>query len=183
MPTPGDVDVVMAAELMEAGRSVLRGLVTPDKTSSSPRPIALMRWRRREAGRRRRRSIHGRRCARFRRSADHRLRHGEACGRTRHNDLGARCSARSPVRARCRSSGRPTKTSCAKARAAANASLAAFADAYDRSRAGERRRRRPALKSAWTNCRRMRAIPSSTASSAACARNCRKAPARWLSRG
>lgn len=32
MPTPGDVDVVLAAELMEAGRSVLRGLVTPDKT-------------------------------------------------------------------------------------------------------------------------------------------------------
>jgi indolepyruvate ferredoxin oxidoreductase, beta subunit len=33
MPTPGDVDVVMAAELMEAGRSILRGLVTPDKTT------------------------------------------------------------------------------------------------------------------------------------------------------
>ncbi|MBP1849631.1 indolepyruvate oxidoreductase subunit beta family protein [Rhizobium halophytocola] len=32
MPTPGDVDVVIAAELMEAGRSVMRGLVTPDKT-------------------------------------------------------------------------------------------------------------------------------------------------------
>jgi len=32
MPTPGDVDVVIASELMEAGRSVLRGLVTPDKT-------------------------------------------------------------------------------------------------------------------------------------------------------
>lgn len=32
MPTPGDVDIVMAAELMEAGRSMLRGLVTPDKT-------------------------------------------------------------------------------------------------------------------------------------------------------
>ena len=32
MPTPGDVDIVIAAELMEAGRSVLRGLVTPDKT-------------------------------------------------------------------------------------------------------------------------------------------------------
>jgi indolepyruvate ferredoxin oxidoreductase beta subunit len=32
MPTPGDVDVVVAAELMEAGRSVLRGLVTPDRT-------------------------------------------------------------------------------------------------------------------------------------------------------
>ena len=32
MPTPGDVDVVIAAELMEAGRSMLRGLATPDKT-------------------------------------------------------------------------------------------------------------------------------------------------------
>ncbi|MGV0877482.1 indolepyruvate oxidoreductase subunit beta family protein [Martelella sp. FLE1502] len=32
MPTPGDVDVVIAAELMEAGRSVMRGLVTPEKT-------------------------------------------------------------------------------------------------------------------------------------------------------
>src|SRR3977135_92000 len=31
MPTPGDVDVVMAAEFMEAGRSMLRGLVTPDR--------------------------------------------------------------------------------------------------------------------------------------------------------
>jgi indolepyruvate ferredoxin oxidoreductase beta subunit len=32
MPTPGDVDVVVAAEMMEAGRSILRGLVTPEKT-------------------------------------------------------------------------------------------------------------------------------------------------------
>lgn len=32
MPTPGDVDVVIAAELMEAGRSILRGIATPDKT-------------------------------------------------------------------------------------------------------------------------------------------------------
>jgi len=32
MPTPGDVDVVIAAELMEAGRSILRGLATPDRT-------------------------------------------------------------------------------------------------------------------------------------------------------
>ncbi len=32
MPTPGDVDVVIAAELMEAGRSILRGLATPEKT-------------------------------------------------------------------------------------------------------------------------------------------------------
>jgi indolepyruvate ferredoxin oxidoreductase, beta subunit len=33
MPTPGDVDAVIAAELMEAGRSVLRGLVTPERTT------------------------------------------------------------------------------------------------------------------------------------------------------
>lgn len=32
MPTPGEVDVVIAAELMEAGRSILRGLATPERT-------------------------------------------------------------------------------------------------------------------------------------------------------
>lgn len=32
-PTPGDVDVVMAAEFMEAGRSLLRGFVTPERTT------------------------------------------------------------------------------------------------------------------------------------------------------
>lgn len=32
MPTPGDVDIVIAAELMEAGRAIARGLVTPDRT-------------------------------------------------------------------------------------------------------------------------------------------------------
>lgn len=33
MPTPGDVDIVLAAEFMEAGRSMMRGLVTPDRTT------------------------------------------------------------------------------------------------------------------------------------------------------
>lgn len=33
MPSPGDVDIVVAAELMEAGRAVTRGLVTPDRTT------------------------------------------------------------------------------------------------------------------------------------------------------
>jgi indolepyruvate ferredoxin oxidoreductase beta subunit len=33
MPVPGDVDVVIASELMEAGRAVQRGLVTPDRTT------------------------------------------------------------------------------------------------------------------------------------------------------
>ena len=33
MPMPGDVDIVIASELMEAGRAVQRGLVTPDRTT------------------------------------------------------------------------------------------------------------------------------------------------------
>ncbi len=33
MPTPGDVDVLLASELMEAGRAVQRGLVTPERTT------------------------------------------------------------------------------------------------------------------------------------------------------
>lgn len=32
MPTPGELDIVLASELMEAGRAVQRGLVTNDKT-------------------------------------------------------------------------------------------------------------------------------------------------------
>jgi len=33
MPQPGDVDVVVASELVEAGRMILRGIVTPDRTT------------------------------------------------------------------------------------------------------------------------------------------------------
>jgi len=33
MPTPGEVDVVLASELMEAGRAIQRGLVTPERTT------------------------------------------------------------------------------------------------------------------------------------------------------
>ncbi len=33
MPTPGEVDIVIASELMEAGRAVQRGLVTPARTT------------------------------------------------------------------------------------------------------------------------------------------------------
>jgi len=32
-PSQGDVDILMAAELMEAGRAVMRGFVTPDRTT------------------------------------------------------------------------------------------------------------------------------------------------------
>lgn len=44
MPLPGDVDVVLASELMEAGRAVQRGLVTADRTtliSSTHRVYAI----------------------------------------------------------------------------------------------------------------------------------------------
>jgi indolepyruvate ferredoxin oxidoreductase, beta subunit len=33
MPVPGDVDIVLASELMEAGRAIQRGIVTPDRTA------------------------------------------------------------------------------------------------------------------------------------------------------
>jgi indolepyruvate ferredoxin oxidoreductase, beta subunit len=32
-PSPGDVDILIAAELMEAGRAITRGFVTPDRTT------------------------------------------------------------------------------------------------------------------------------------------------------
>ncbi|MEP6785986.1 MAG: indolepyruvate oxidoreductase subunit beta family protein [Sphingomonadales bacterium] len=44
MPTPGDVDVVIASEFIEAGRSILRGIVTADRTTliaSSHRSFAI----------------------------------------------------------------------------------------------------------------------------------------------
>ncbi|MDE0304595.1 MAG: indolepyruvate oxidoreductase subunit beta family protein [Albidovulum sp.] len=44
MPSAGDVDIVIAAELMEAGRAVLRGFVTPDRTTliaSTHRALAV----------------------------------------------------------------------------------------------------------------------------------------------
>lgn len=44
MPSPGDVDIVLAAEWMEAGRAILRGLVTPDRTcliASTHRSLAI----------------------------------------------------------------------------------------------------------------------------------------------
>ncbi len=44
MPAAGDVDIVIAAEMMEAGRAIMRGFVTPDRTvliSSSHRALAV----------------------------------------------------------------------------------------------------------------------------------------------
>src|ERR1700746_1225142 len=33
MPVPGELDIVIASELMEAGRAIQRSLVTPDRTT------------------------------------------------------------------------------------------------------------------------------------------------------
>ena len=44
MPVPGDVDIVIAGELVEAARAVVRGIVTPDRTTmvaSTHRDFAL----------------------------------------------------------------------------------------------------------------------------------------------
>jgi indolepyruvate ferredoxin oxidoreductase beta subunit len=44
MPAAGDVDVLVAAEMMEAGRAILRGFVTPDRTTliaSTHRALAV----------------------------------------------------------------------------------------------------------------------------------------------
>lgn len=44
MPAPGDVDIVIGAELMEAGRAIMRGFVTPDRTTliaSSHRVVSI----------------------------------------------------------------------------------------------------------------------------------------------
>ena len=108
MPTPGDVDVVMAAELMEAGRSILRGLVTPDRTTliaSTHRAYAVAEKNKPGDG------IadpdRGRGAIGFRRQAEHRLRHGDAGDRERQRDLGRDCSARSRRPARCRSPRQP----------------------------------------------------------------------------
>src|SRR3546814_18320614 len=49
MPTPGDVNLVLADELMEGGPAIGRGLVTPDRTTllpSSPRSSARSEARR-----------------------------------------------------------------------------------------------------------------------------------------
>lgn len=43
-PAPGDVDVMIAAEMMEAGRAIMRGFVTPDRTTliaSTHRALAV----------------------------------------------------------------------------------------------------------------------------------------------
>ena len=63
MPVPGDVDVVVAAELMEAGRAVVRGLVTP-AANHARRLDASGLWHHREIRRSATASRTRRRCSR-----------------------------------------------------------------------------------------------------------------------
>ena len=137
MPTPGDVDVVMAAELMEAGRSVLRGLVTPDKTTliaSTHRAYAVAEKEKPGDGVGDPVVVVDAADVAARRTIA--LRHGEARGERRQRDLGrdvrrARRLRRAAVRARL------TRRSSRAGGSGAKPSLAAFADAFDRARAGE----------------------------------------------
>ena len=104
MPTPGDVDVVMAAGATRPSDRSCEDRRRRKNNAHRLDASGLCGGREGEAGRWRRRSVRGRRCARLRRSADHRLRYGEARGRTRHGDLGrdarrARGFGRATVRA------------------------------------------------------------------------------------
>ena len=142
MPLPGDVDVVLASELMEAGRAVQRGLVTPDRTTliaSTHRVYSIA-----EKIGARRRPRRQRRAARACRSGGQALRplrHG-AGRRARRAASSARCcSARSPAPACCRSRARSSRRRSSAAASASKPSLTAFAAGFARAR--RRRRRRP----------------------------------------
>ena len=125
MPTPGDVDVVMAAELMEAGRSVLRGLVTPDRTTliaSTHRALAVAEKQTPGDGVGDPAAVSRR--DGFRRQAGHRLRHGGAGQGQGQRDFRDACSARSPrrsaaVRARGLRGGDPRRRHGRRVRACA----------------------------------------------------------------
>ena len=89
LPSQGDVDIVIAAELMEAGRAIMRGFVTPERTTliaSSHRIAAVSE--KIEPGDGRASSAEGARGRRSRVEALHRLRHGEDRRRERRDDLG-----------------------------------------------------------------------------------------------
>ena len=101
MPLPGDVDVVLASELMEAGRAVQRGLVTP-RPHDADRVDAPRLLDRREdrAGRRPRRQRRAARACRRGGQALRPLRHGAGRrGRRQRDQRGAVRRARRHRRA------------------------------------------------------------------------------------
>ena len=106
MPSPGDVDIVLSAELMEAGRSMLRGLVTPDKTvliASTHRSFAVVEKEKPGDGASDPNAVIE--AAGVAAQAHDRLRHGGARRQARQRDFGgdvrrARRRGRSPLSAR-----------------------------------------------------------------------------------
>ena len=88
-PSQGDVDILIAAELMEAGRAIMRGFVTPERTTliaSSHRIAAVSE--KIEPGDGRASSEKVRAAAETRVETLHRLRHGEDRRRGRLDDFG-----------------------------------------------------------------------------------------------
>ena len=141
MPVPGDVDIVVASELMEAGRAIQRGLVTPDRTTliastnrvfSMTEKIAMAdgRVERGEAGRGLPRGG-ARRCtpSTWRRSPKRPAASSARC-----------CSARSPAQACCRSRARRSRPRSNAAASASQASLAAFTAGFEATTAAAPRR-------------------------------------------
>ena len=154
-PAQGDVDILIAAELMEAGRAIMRGFVTPDRTTliaSSHRIAAVSE--KIEPGDGRASSREGAGGRRDRVEALHRLRHGEDRGRGRLGDLGqpARRAGRFgraafPAR-KLRAGDR-----CRRAAASRPASTA-FAGAFERARGGAAPAARPDAPEQARPCRR-----------------------------
>ena len=153
MPVPGDVDIVVASELMEAGRAIQRGFVTPDRTTlvASTHRVYAMTERIALADGRVDDAAHARRPAA---AAAQRLVAFDMAAiaeRDRQRHQRRACSARSPARGRCRSRARPSRP---RSGAAASASPRAcrfgpFEAQEDASAGGEAsappaRRARPA---------------------------------------
>ena len=112
-PAQGDVDILIAAELMEAGRAIMRGFVTPERTTliaSSHRIAAVSEKIEPGDGRASSEKVHA--TAELAVEALHRLRHGKDRGRERLDDFGQparragrlRRAARSRARAMSRRS-------------------------------------------------------------------------------
>jgi indolepyruvate ferredoxin oxidoreductase beta subunit len=136
MPLPGEVDVVIASELMEAGRALQRGLVTADRTTLR-RVHAPRLFDDREDG-------HGRRPRRRRQSCSRPRAKREACicadfaapPKRRQRDQ-CRAVRRAGRRAgACRSRASPVRSAIARGGVGVKSSLKAFAAGFDARAAG-----------------------------------------------
>ena len=137
-PAQGDVDILIAAELMEAGRAVMRGFVTPDRTTliaSSHRIAAVSE--KIEPGDGRASSAEGAAGGRSRVEALHRLRHGEDRGRGRLGDLGEPARRAGRLRRAAVPARRATSRRSRLRAAASRPALPPSLRAYERARGSE----------------------------------------------